>query len=387
MTHTRLRATTILTLLIALTALALTLPPWYTAPLVPLAVLLMKTGRRGFLLLGVLGIALNVLLLALFLPGSGPAWQLGPIRLGAEGASRGLASGIRLAAIAGANFATLSHYPPTRILEDLRLPPRLTGLLAATLIAAQDVGRDFQTIRDARRLDGAWPKSRWKRIPAAATLLPTLMVAAHQRAQTRRDALRLAGHDTGPHFVPIVAIAALATAGRLAFVGLPNITLTYVVIFLGGLVYGARVGVTAAIISMATTDFLLTGLLPSPFANVPAMALVALAGATLRHIDFGGTTPLDRITGLALAATAGFASTLLFSIGADTATWLMIPELRGDPRAWQIIVIQGLIFNVIPALVNAALFAAAVGPVSHAMQTLHQSKNHANHNPNPTPET
>src|SRR5688572_14878303 len=77
---------------------------------------------------------------------------------------------------------------------------------------------------------------------AAVSMLPALLVAGLRRAQVRRDALRLAGHATGSAFTPIIAVAALAAAGRLAFAAVPNVAPTYVIVFLGGILFGPLVG-------------------------------------------------------------------------------------------------------------------------------------------------
>jgi hypothetical protein len=110
---------------------------------------------------------------------------------------------------------------------------------------------------------------------------------------------------------------------------------------------------------MLLSDLVISGLVPTAFVNVPAMALVGAAGAALPVT--GG------IARTAWAATAGILVTFMFSIAADTADWLLVPELRGDVAVWNARVAAGLVFNAVPALTNAVLFALAVGPVHAAM--------------------
>lgn len=323
------------------TALALVAPwPWL-APLAAVGVLAMR-GRRAFLLFVAVALPLNVLILGVAVRPGG--WLLG------------LVGGLRLAAALATNLAILSRVGAPQLVEGLRLPPRATALLAAIVLAAHDVGRDLARLRDARRLEGAWPESRLARAREAAKLVPPLMVAAHARARTRREALQVAGHRFAEWFVPFVAVAALCAAGRMAFLALPNVALTYVVAFLGGLLFGPWVAAAAAFTGMALTDFLLTGLYLGGFVNAPAMALLALVGGALRRVR------LDA----ALAAAIGIASTFLFSVAADTFTWLVL--LRAAEGAWLALVLAGLVFNVLPALVNGALFAATVGPTQRAFE-------------------
>ena len=325
------------------TALALLAPLPVLAALVLGGTAIMRS-RRSFLLFVAVSVPLNVAILALAVRPDG--WLVG------------LTGGLRLAAALATNLALLSRAGAARLLEGLRLPPRATALLAAILLAAHDVGRDLARLRDARRLEGAWPRGRIARAREAARLVPALLVAAHRRAETRREALELAGHATAAWFVPVVAVAALSAAGRMAFLALPNIALTYVVAFLGGMLFGWRVGAAGALVGMLLTDLLLTGLYPGGFVNAPAMALLAVVGGAFR-----GRTP-DPM----LAATVGIASTFLFSAAADSLTWLVL--YAGRPEAWLPIVLAGLAFNVLPALVNGALFAACVGPTARAFAAI-----------------
>ena len=362
----RAGAFAVLAALAALTAVASVAPAWVCALFVVGAFAALRKGRLGFLVFVLVTLAINGLLFALFLPGPDPL-RWGPLAFGPSGALLGMTGAIRLAAILGANLAVLSWVPVGVLLDGLRLPARATAFLGAVLLAAHDLGRDAVRLADAQRLDGAWPHGLWRKAKAAGRLLPPLAVLALRRARTRADALRLAGHDTGPSFAPLVAVTAMAVAGRLALtVAIPNVSLTYAVVFVAGLVFGARVGALAGLFGMAITNLLLTGFYLVPFANAPAMALVGVLGGLLRGVDFGGRTVADRWAGRLLAAACGIAATVLFSVAADLATWAVVPEFRGTPGALRTLVLAGLAFNVLAAAVNAVLFAAAVGPVSLA---------------------
>ena len=334
------------------TLLAL-LAPWPVVPVLAVGGLALAASGRGTLLaFAAVALPLNAL--------------VGWVALGSPWL--GLLGGARLVAALAVNVALVTRVGLPALLAGLRLPPRVATPVAAVLLAARDVGRDFARLRDARRLDGDWPRGRLAAARDAARLLPALFVASERRSRERRDALRLAGRDAPAWFVPVVAVAALAAAGRLAFLALPNVALTFVVAFLGGMLYGAARGAAGAALGMLVTDLLLTGLYPLGFVNVPAMALVALAGAALRRVDFDGASPADRVAGRAFAFAAGFAGTLLFSVASDTGTWLFVAP--GSPSAWVALVLAGLAFNALPALANGVLFAAAVSPVARAFRAL-----------------
>ncbi len=331
----------------------------------------MARRRAGLVAFTVGSLLVNGLLLALLDP-TGPSLEVGRIVFGLDGALLGAQAAVRLSAAIAVNVAAFGWLAPAQLLDGLRLPPAWTAFLAAVLIAGQDLGRDFASLRDARRSQGRWPEGRLGSLWAAVAVLPTLMVHAVRRAEVRRDALMLAGFRTGPLFAPVVAVTALGVAGRLALVGLPNVALTYVVVFLGGLVFGVRVGVWAGLWSMVLSNLVLTGLYPGSFANAPAMALLGLLGGLLRPLDLSGpaSSSLDRFLGRVLAGGAGFLGTMLFSVTSDLFEWVLAPELRGDVAVLVARVVAGLLFNVVPAILNALVFAASVVPVHAAFRAL-----------------
>ncbi len=346
--------------------------PWPVAGALSVGALAaLRGGRAMYAATAATAVALHATVLALAVPGPHPV-HLGPLALGPDGALRGVAGALRLTAVLGCNLALLSRVRPAVLLDGLRLPRRATALVAAVLLAAHDVALDAARLRDARRLEGRWAGGRGGRVASAAGLIAPILVASLRRAETRRDALRLAGLGTGNRFVGVVAVAALVVAGRLALVALPNVSLAYVAAFLGGLLLGPAAGALGALLGMALTDFLLTGLLPTGFVNAPAMALLGLAGGALRGVDLVGGTPAERLAGRLTALAVGIVGTLAFSVASDTGTWLLVAEYRGDPAAWRAIVAAGLVFNALPALVNGALFAATVTPVARASAALGQ---------------
>lgn len=360
----RTQALGLLAVLLAGTALAF-LAPLAVASLLAATVLAARHHRAMAAALVASTLAFNAIVFGFLLPGEA-AWTWGVLAFGWEGVLLGLRGGIRIAAVLAINVTVLSWIAPTRLLDGLHLPAGVTAFLGALVLAAQDLARDASRLVDAARLEGTWPANRLRRAVAVGRLLPALVVVAIRRSTIRAEALRLAGHATGPDFAALVAVTALASAGRMAFVAVPNVSLAYVVVFAGGLLFGPRLGALAGALSMLLTDFLLTGLYVVPLANVPAMALVGVLGGLLRPLDLGNDAWLARLT----AAALGFVATLAFSVAADLGTWLLVAEFRATPGALQALLVAGLAFNLIPAVVNAVLFFSAIAPLARAAQAV-----------------
>lgn len=363
----RVSAWLLVILLIAVTSLALLAPPWVSVLLLLLAFAIIKENRRSFLGFVSITVSVYALLLAVAIPGTS-AFHIGQIRIGWEGANLGAIGALRLCAALGVNLAVLSRITAPRVVDAMGLPQRASTMASATILAAHDVGRDFDRIRTARRLEGEWPRQPLHRAREAARILPALVVSAHKRAATRSEALRLAGHDAPHWFVPVVAVAALAAAGRMAFLALPNVAATYAVVFLGGMLFGARIAFFGGCLGMLITDIMITGLYPLSFVNVPAMGIIGFLGGILRKMDFSGKNRTDRVAGALFAGLAGILSTAMFSLSADVMTWLL--ALRAAPGALVPLVLAGLAFNIVPAAINALIFAFSAGPTQRAFRAV-----------------
>lgn len=361
----RFAAWALVATLAASTVAALTLPVPVVTGLAIVSLLAIRQRRWTWWTVAATTLALHAALFGFLLPGP-PTWSWGALSWSTTAASIGLRGGLRLVAVLAVNLVVLSWVSVQRVLDGLGLPAAMTSFLGAVVLSTQDLGRDAQQLVHATQLDGRWPDRTGPRLAAAARLTPALLVLAVRRATTRAEALRLAGHATGPQFAALVAVTALAMVGRMAFVALPNISLTYVVVFAGGLLFGSRLGATAGALAMTLTNLLLTGAYLPSFANVPAMAFIGLLGGLLQTLDMTQDHWLGRLT----AGAIGFVTTLAFSALADGATWLLVPEFRGDTAALRILLTAGIAFNAIPAAVNAALFALAVAPLSRAAQAV-----------------
>lgn len=349
-----LRAWGVLLAMAAATLAAL--QPWSWWPAVPLALLALAVARRRVRTVGMLAspIAFYAIVSALV------------TRDHAVGAVAGAQGGLRLGAALALNVAGLERVGTERLLDGLRLPHRATAWMAAVLVAAHDVARDAGALVDARRLEGesGWPKRVLGRARAMAQVLPALVARSVRRAETRREALRLAGQRMGPRFVPIVAIASLVVADRLLLAALPNVKLTYTLVFAGGVLYGPWTGFLAGLAGMMGSDFLLSGLYAPPYVQALAVAWLGLLGGLLR--------PWAKRFGSAAwsagLAAFGVASTFVFSALSDLSGLVVAPELW-RPGIVRVTLLAGLAFNIVPALANGALFGLAVWPIVEARPT------------------
>lgn len=334
----------------------------------------LRSGRLPFALFAATTILLYAAIVA-FVTTTPPTLRLAGHEWSQSGAWEGVVAGARMASVLGANLALLSRVPAPLLVDALRLPRTATLIAGAVLVAANDLAEDHSRLREAQLLDGedaAPRRGRWAR---AAHFLPALFVAAERRARTRSDALVLSGMPLGEWLVPVLAVAALSAAGRMALLPLPNVKLTYAVVFLAGVVYGARAAFVGGALGMLVTDVMLSGFYPMAFVNVPAMGALALFGAALRRLDFSGASRADRVAGRVFAFAAGILATLLFSLLADVVTWLVF--LHSQPGALVPLLLAGIAFNVFPAIGNGVIFALSVGPVQRAFRALGQDPQRA----------
>lgn len=170
----------------------------------------------------------------------------------------------------------------------------------------------------------------------------------------------------------VIALAALAAAGRMAFVWLPNVAPTYAITFLAGVAFGIGVGFWTGFLSMAVTNLLLSGFHPILLANGPAMGLLGLAGGLMgRFINFGqkGDEPPFYAAGLAMLM--GVLATLAFSLLADAFSFVLFYQQAAGGAAFQAfvaLVVAGLAFNALPSLANGVIFALGSYPVLRALR-------------------
>ncbi|MHB8605510.1 MAG: hypothetical protein ACYDCK_09670 [Thermoplasmatota archaeon] len=176
-----------------------------------------------------------------------------------------------------------------------------------------------------------------------------------------------------------IALAALVAGSRFFLYGLPNVKLTYFVVFVAGLAFGPAVGALAGALGMVASDVMLSAFDPVLVVNSSAMAaLGALGGLLRRAVDFGqrgegaGAAGRSRardgrgFVAVTLAALAGVLGTVVFSVLADTLDWALFAH--AGRAAWEARVLSGLAFNAIPAAFNGVVFAIATAPTLRALR-------------------
>lgn len=173
--------------------------------------------------------------------------------------------------------------------------------------------------------------------------------------------------------VRVAALTALAITGRLVFLGLPNVALTFFVVFVAGILEGALVGALVGLLAMTITNLYLSGLHPVMLANGPAMALLGLAGGWLGPwLQRPSNDTIDRRLRVVTLFCVGFFGVLAFSVLSDTMDYLLVHGVTPEGRsiglsALPAKLLAGLAFNLIPALVNSVPFWAGTMPLLHAL--------------------
>jgi hypothetical protein len=155
----------------------------------------------------------------------------------------------------------------------------------------------------------------------------------------------------------------------MLLLALPNVALTYLVVAVAGLAYGARLGAAVGGLTMVLTSLALTGPTPGLLPGAAAMALLGGVAGLLGRTAFPG--PAGPRAAL-LAGALGAALQVTFSLAADLGTWLLFAWLPEGAAAWPLLpasLLAGLAFNVPAAVFQAALFAGALAPVLEALRS------------------
>ncbi|HEV8361507.1 MAG TPA: hypothetical protein VGR28_13740 [Candidatus Thermoplasmatota archaeon] len=167
----------------------------------------------------------------------------------------------------------------------------------------------------------------------------------------------------------LIALTALAAAGRLLLLAVPNVSLTFFVVAVAGLGWGPRLGAAVGLLAMLVTSAMLGGPTPGALAGAAAVAgLGALAGL-LRPLGFPG--PRRALAQTAAAAFLGAAMQVVFSVTADALGWALFAWLPQGQAAAPLLLpllAAGLLFNVPAAIFQAALFGSALQPTLAALR-------------------
>ncbi len=173
----------------------------------------------------------------------------------------------------------------------------------------------------------------------------------------------------------ILSLASLSIAGRLAFVWIPNVSLSFLVLAVAGLAYGIRTGAAVGFLGRLGSDLLISGVNPILLPMTFVETLFGLAFGIVGHfVDvprfFARVTWWTRI----ILFDLGLAVTILYSIVADSVSWVFYNWILADaPDAargtlWTTLVLLGLAFNVVPALLHGLLYAAALPPIFRGLE-------------------
>lgn len=167
----------------------------------------------------------------------------------------------------------------------------------------------------------------------------------------------------------LIAFTALAVAGRLMLLALPNVSLTFLVVAVAALAHGPRFGAAVGGLAMLVASAALGNVGPSALLAAGTVAGLGALVGLLRAARFPGPRPTPAT--LAAAAFLGVAFQVAFSVAVDAAGWLLFAWLPEGAAAVPLLlplVAGGLLFNVPAAAFQAALFAGALQPVVHALR-------------------
>lgn len=168
----------------------------------------------------------------------------------------------------------------------------------------------------------------------------------------------------------VLSLASLSIVGRLALVWLPNVSLSFLALAVAGLAYGVRTGAAVGFLGRLGSDLLISGFNPILF---PMTIVESLVGA-----GFGLAAHAVDVRAMMLNATwwtrmllfdLGLIVTLTYSVAADSMSWIFYNLiLTGAPDAargvlWTTLVLMGLVFNVIPAIIHGLVFATVLPPL------------------------
>ncbi|MBI4394460.1 MAG: energy-coupling factor transporter transmembrane protein EcfT [Euryarchaeota archaeon] len=295
-----------------------------------------------------------------------PFVELGLARVSVPGLQAGSLLFVRFAVVIlaiGVARSTVSGGEWMRILCGL---PGVAVLFAGTVRFAPIAIQELKAIKNAQDLRGLALRGKAGRKRSLRALVVPAFVLSGKRARNLSRALVVAGYEGEATRVGLViAFASLAIAGRLLFLWIPNVALTYFVVFIAGVAYGTRVGFLSGLLAMAATDIALASGGAGILVNALPMALLGGVSGLLGRVDFGqkGDSPLP--IAAVLAAVLGFAFSIFFSVAADSLSFglAVVAGAPPDMTVYMVVVGGGLLFNGPAAVANSALFVALSYPV------------------------
>lgn len=326
-------------------------------------------------------IALTAAFLALFGPGDG-THVLKFLSFSDADLLYGAVAGLRLSAVFTVGALAVHFTKASEVLPYLSGHSFPAYAAGSMIRLATTLRSDAHTLREAQAVRGHKFRSGLGAVRSWLPLIVPLFVRTMRRSREQAYALHTAGLTPSSRghlafaWSTIAALAALAVAGRLALVAVPNVSLSYFVLFIAGVAYGPRVGFMVGILSRTAADLVLSGptLLAVPW--VLGEGIIGFGcGISGMAINFGQRGPHAMRYAAALAATAGWMMTAAYSVTLDTTIWLFIRYLGAGfggldyALPWTTVIVAGLLFNVGAMVFNAILFGVAAYPVLSALRS------------------
>lgn len=123
-------------------------------------------------------------------------WEVGPVRVRAEGLEAGLLIGGRLVSIVAVTLALLASVSPLRLAAALRgvgVPAAMADLALLTLRYFEELRGEIARVRLARRLRGG--RDGWRSVGEHGLMLAALVIRSQRRSERIWAAMRLRGYD------------------------------------------------------------------------------------------------------------------------------------------------------------------------------------------------
>jgi len=166
----------------------------------------------------------------------------------------------------------------------------------------------------------------------------------------------------------IIAVA-MGIAGRLAFIWLPNVMLSYFIVAVIAITYGPMLGALTGGITMLLSD-MVVGFTPLSLFTISGLAIFGLACGII-----GRACGLNRRTWspahIVFSAAMGAGLVAAYSMFTDIGSTLFFIGGSGDfASKYVMVATAGIVFNLPMMFVNGALFGFVLRPVLDAVNTI-----------------
>jgi len=167
----------------------------------------------------------------------------------------------------------------------------------------------------------------------------------------------------------IIIVVAMGIAGRLAFIWLPNVMLSYFIVAVIAIAYGPVLGSLVGALTMLLTD-MLVGFTPISLFTITGLAIFGLTCGLLGRatgLHRRNWSPLHAVA----AAVLGSGLVVVYSLFTDLGSTLFFIGGGGEFMSkYLLVAAAGLAFNIPSMVFNAALFGLALHPVIRAINMI-----------------